>query len=113
MSEKSWFHAQIQWAVMEESKRGLLRWEESAYIFRSEDHDSAFQQALQEGRRHERWSKPGRYRVAVRLAKILVLDRLGADPGDLLIPAGSQKAAEHLSFDHVFDPEASLPPPCY
>ena len=113
MSGKYWFHAQIQWAVMEESKRGLLRWEELAYIFRSEDHDCAFQQALEEGRRHESWSKPGRYRVAVRLAKILVLDRLGSDPGDLLIPAGSQKPVEHVPFDHVFEPEASFPPPSF
>ncbi len=111
MTGKEWFHAQIQWAVMEESKRGLLRWEESAYIFRSEDLDSAFQQALEEGRRQEKWSKPGRYRIAVRLARILVLDRLGPDPGDLLIPAGSEKPAEPLPFDHVFEPEASFPPP--
>jgi hypothetical protein len=98
---------------MEESKRGLVGWEESAYILRGEDLDSAFQQALEEGRRHESWSKPGRYRIAVRLAGILVLDRLGPDPRDLLIPAGSQKPAEHLPFDHVFEPEAGFPPPSF
>jgi len=110
MSAKDWFHARIQWAVMEESKRGLVRWEESGCILRSEDLASAFQQALEEGRRHERWSKPGQYRIALRLARILVLNRLGQDPGNLLIPAGCQKPAERLPFDHVFEPEAGFPP---
>lgn len=113
MTGKDWFHAQIQWAVMEESKRGLLRWEESAYIFRSENLDTAFQQGLEEGRRQEKFLKPGRYRIEVRLAKILVLDRLGPNPVDLLIPAGSQKPAEHLPFDHLFEPESTFPPPSF
>ena len=36
MKTKKWFHAQIRWAVLEEGKRGLRSWEESAYIFLSE-----------------------------------------------------------------------------
>ena len=53
MKTKVWFHAQIRWAVLEEGKRGLRRWEESAYIFLSENDQTAFQQALAKGRRNE------------------------------------------------------------
>ena len=113
MTGKEWFHARIQWAVMEEGKRGLLHWHESAYIFRSEDLDSAFNQALKEGRRHEHVSKPGRYRIEFKLAKIVFLDRLGPNLDDLLIPSGFEKPKEHLPFDHVLDPEGSFPPPSF
>ena len=49
MKTKVWFHAQIRWAVLEEGKRGLRSWEESAYIFLSENDETAFQQALADG----------------------------------------------------------------
>ena len=111
--EKEWFHAQIRWGVMEESKRGLLRWEESAYLFRSEDHETAFKQAIEEGRRGEHFSKPGRHRIAVRLAKIVTLDRLGAHLTDFLAPWVSEKPTEHIAFDHVFEPEGTFPPPSF
>lgn len=113
MTGKVWFHAQIRWAVMEESKRGLLRWEESAYIFRSEDHDSAFKQALKKGRSQEEITKPGRYRIEVRLAEIVTLDMLGPNLNELFIPSGIEKPEKHLPFDHVFDPEGSFPPPSF
>ena len=113
MIGREWFHAQIRWAVMEESKRGLLQWKESAYIFQSENHETAFKQALEEGRRHEEYTKPGRHRVAVMLAEIVFLDRLGPNPRDLLIPGGYEKPSEYFPFDHVFDPEGSFPPPSF
>jgi hypothetical protein len=113
MIGRKWFHAQIQWAVMEESKRGLLYWKESAYIFQSEDHEKAFSQALEEGRHHENVTKPGRHWIEVRLAKIVMLDCLGATLKDLLIPGDCEKPKEHLSFDHVFDPESTFPPPSF
>src|SRR5208337_2546397 len=53
MKTKAWFHAQIWWAVLVEGKKGLRSWEESAYIFLSENHETAFKQALMMGRRHE------------------------------------------------------------
>ena len=108
--ERAWFHAQIQWAIIEESKRGLLRWEESAYLFRSENHETAFKQALAEGRRREHYSKPGRHRIAVRLAKIVTLDRLGRDLTEFLAPWVCEKPTEELAFDHVFEPEGTFPP---
>ena len=74
MKTKVWFHAQIRWAVLEEGKKGLRSWEESAYIFLSENHETAFQQALDEGRRHENIRKEGRRLVATKLAEIVSLD---------------------------------------
>jgi len=114
MKAKVWFHAQIRWAVLEEGKRGLRGWEESAYIFLSEDHEKAFQQALDVGRRHESFRKERRRLVATKLAQIVSLDCYGANPSEfLLVSGGYQKATEYLPFDHVFDPESTLPPPSF
>lgn len=110
---KAWFQAQIRWAVMEEGKRGLLRWQESAYIFLSDDHETAFQQALEVGRRGEHRHKEGRRLIETRLAEIVTLDILGANPSELLIDAGFRKATEHVPFEHVFNPESAMPPPSF
>jgi hypothetical protein len=114
MKTKVWFHAQIRWAVLEEGKRGLRSWEESAYIFLSENDETAFRQALAEGRRHESYRKEGRRLVATKLAQIVSLDCCGANPSEFwLTPGSSQKATEYLPFDHLFDPEGSFPPPSF
>ena len=114
MKTKVWFHAQIRWAVLEEGKRGLRSWEESAYIFQSEDDETAFHQALSIGRRHESICKEGRRLVARKLAEIVSLDCWGANPSEFpLSPGSCQKATECLPFDHVFDPEGSFPPPSF
>ena len=114
MKTKEWFHAQIRWAVLEEGKQGLRSWEESAYIFLSENHEKAFQQALVMGRRHENIRKEGRRLVATKLAEIVSLDWYGANPSEfMLVSGGSQKATEYLPFDHIFDPESSFPPPSF
>jgi len=112
MKTKVWFHAQIQWAVLVEGNRGLRSWEESAYIFLSEDHETAFRQALAEGRRQESIRKEERRLVATKLAEIVSLDCYGTNPSEFpLVSGGSQKATEYLPFDHTFDPESSFPPP--
>ena len=114
MKTKVWFHAQIRWAVLEEGKRGLRSWEESAYIFLSENDETAFQQALAQGRRHENYCKEGRRLIATKLAQIVTLDCYGANPSEfMLVPGGYQKATEHLPFEHVFDPESEFPPPSF
>jgi hypothetical protein len=114
MNRKVWFHAQIRWAVLEEGKRGLRSWEEAAYIFLSENYETAFQQALAEGRRNESYRKPGRRVLATKLAEIVSLDCYGANPSKfMLVSGGSQKATESLPFDHVFDPESAFPPPSF
>jgi len=114
MKTKAWFHAQIWWAVLVEGKKGLRSWEESAYIFLSENHETAFKQALMMGRRHENIRKEGHRLVATKLAEIITLDYYGANPSEfVLVSGGSQKATEYLSFDHIFDPEGSFPPPSF
>ena len=114
MKTKMWFHAQIRWAVLVEGKRGLRSWEESAYIFLSEDHEAAFGQALNEGRRHEHICKEGRRLVATKLAEIVSLDCYGANPSEfMLVSGGSEKATDYLPFDYTFDPEGSIPPPSF
>jgi hypothetical protein len=114
MKTKVWFHAQIRWTVLVEGKRGLRSWEESAYIFQSENDATAFQQALAEGRRNETYRKPGRRVVATKLAEIVSLDCYGANPSEFPLARGSsQKATKYLPFDHIFDPEGSFPPPSF
>ena len=51
--------------------------------------------------------------IETRLAEIVTLDRLGPSPSEFLIDAGSQKATEHLPFEHVFNPESAIPPPSF
>ncbi len=114
MKTKVWFHAQIRWAVLEEGKRGLRSWEESAYIFLSEDDETTFEQALDAGRRHESFRKEGGRLIATKLAKIVTLDCYGANQSEfLLVSGGSRKATEYLPFDHIFDPGSSFPPPSF
>ena len=45
MSDRQWYQAEIQWAVMVEGKQGLRDWEESVYLFQAENRDAAFQKA--------------------------------------------------------------------
>jgi hypothetical protein len=98
---------------MTDDKAGLRRWEESVYFFLSEDHDTAFQQALQIGRRREGGrGEAGRW-VQTRLAEIVTLDRIGANQTEFKVDLGSKKTTERLPFDHVFDPEGSLPLPMF
>ena len=114
MKTKVWFHAQIRWAVLVEGKKGLQSWEESAYMFLSENHETAFQQALAMGRHHENIRKEGRRLVATKLAEIVTLDYYGANPSEfMLVSGGAKKATVYLPFDHVFDPESSFPPPSF
>jgi len=114
MKTNGWFHAQIRWAVLVEGKKGLRSWEESAYIFLSENHETAFQQALIMGRRHENIRKEGGRLVSTKLAGIITLDHYGANPSEfMLVSGGSQRATEYLPFDHIFDPESSFPPPSF
>jgi len=113
MKARMWFRAQIRWAVLED-KRGLRSWEESSYIFLSENGETAFKQALAEGRRCENYRKEGRRLIATKLAGVVTLDCHGANPSEFpLSAASSQKATECLPFDHIFDPEGSFPPPSF
>lgn len=111
MSERQWYRAEIQWAVMVEGKQGLRQWEESVYFFQSEDRDAAFQKALEIGRRdrHLDGHEEGRLWVERRLARVISLDEQGPNPTEFEIHLGTRKATERLPFEHEFDPEGTVP----
>ena len=56
--------------------------------------------------------KEGRRLIAKRLAQIVVLENLGADPGSFQIDLGMKKPREHLPYDHAFNPE-KIEPDCF
>jgi hypothetical protein len=109
MKEREWFRAHILWAVMVEGKEGLRCWEESVHLFLSEDFDTAFQQALEIGRREEGCHTEGRRWVEKRLAKVVALDDLGTKRNEFEVHWETKRPTKHLAFDHVFDPEGTKP----
>jgi hypothetical protein len=111
MNGKHWYYAQIRWAVMVEGKEGLRHWEEAVHIFLSDDGDAAFQRAIEIGHQAERSHAEGRRWVESRLAQIVRLDCLGGNRTEFQVGLGSSKATEHLPFEHMFDPEGSVPEP--
>ncbi len=112
MKPRVWFQAQIRWAVMVEGKEGLRCWEDSVHLFLSEDFDTAFQHALEIGRREHSCHTEGRRWVEKRLAKVVALDELGTNVTEFQVYLGAKKPkkpTEHLAYEHVFDPEGSRP----
>lgn len=110
MSSREWFRAHLRWAVMVRGKEGLRRWEESVFIFLSENRDSATTQALQFGREREgAWGERGQ-NIQIRLAEIVSLDRLGAEQSEFEVCLGARKPSIRLPFEHVFDPHGKAPP---
>ena len=110
MSSREWFRAHLRWAVMVCGKEGLRRWEESVFIFLSENRDSAAAQALQFGREQEGARGERGQNVQTRLAEIVSLDRLGSGQSEFEVRLGSRKPSVRLPFEHVFDPQGKLPP---
>jgi len=98
---------------MVEGQERLRRWEETVYIFLSEDSNAAFQQALQRGRQGERCYQEGRRWIDIQLAEIVTLDRLGTEQTEFEVSLGSKKPTEPLVFEQVFDPEGAFPPPMF
>jgi hypothetical protein len=47
--------------------------------------------------------------VESRLAQVVKLDCLGADPTEFQVALGLSRATEHLPFEHMFDPEGNEP----
>ena len=113
MKAQEWFRAHLRWAVMVEGQERLRRWEETVYIFLSEDSNAAFQQALQRGRQGERCYQEGRRWIDIQLAEIVTLDRLGTEQTEFEVSLGSKKPTEPLVFEQVFDPEGAFPPPMF
>ena len=105
-----WFQARLRWAVMADGGEGLRHWEESDCFFRSADWEAAFARALAIG-----WERQGGHDedtqyVETRLAAVVTLDCLGADPSVLAGESVPIMPAEPVSFDRVFRPEEVMPP---
>jgi hypothetical protein len=110
MSRQQWYYAHLRWAVMVDGTEGLRQWEEAVHIFLSQDRDTAFQQrALEIGREAEHSHDEGRRWVESRLAQVVKLDCLGADQTEFWVALDSSRATEHLTFEHMFDPEGNEP----
>jgi hypothetical protein len=81
MTTRQWYRARIRWAEMVEGC-GIRHWEEGLYLFRSENHETAFQRALEIGEGGQSGSEEGGRRkrwVETRLAEVVTLDCLGAE----------------------------------
>jgi hypothetical protein len=113
MKTKEWYRAHLRWAVMVEGKEGLRHWEESVYLFLSEDQNTAFRRAVEIGRTREDTHQEGRRWVETRLAEVVTLDRLGNNRTEIEVQLGTKKPSEQLPFEHVFDPEEVTPPPMF
>ncbi len=113
MRSRQWYYAQLRWAVMAEGKEGLRAWKEAVHIFLSENEQTAFQQALEFGRLGEDFHTEGQREVETRLAEVVRLDCLGSNQTHFEVRLGSSKAAERLSFEHVFKPEEHMPEPAF
>lgn len=94
---------------MVEGKQGLREWKDAVHLFRAEDEQLAFQQALEIGRQAEDVHKEGRRVVETRLAKVVSLDCLGSNPSRFHVSLGSSKAKECLPFEYIFKPEEHMP----
>lgn len=109
MTGKQWYYAHLRWAVMVEGKQGLRTWNDAVHIFLAEDEQTAFQHALEIGRRGEDIHTEGRREVETRLAEVVRLDCLGSDKTQFEVRLGSSKARVRLPFEHIFKPEEQMP----
>lgn len=116
MIRRQWYRARIRWAEMVEG-HGIRHWEEGLYLFRSENHDAAFQRALEigeggqsgateESRRRTRW-------IETRLAEVVALDCLGPELSEEEEPLEVHwirlPAMEKIAFEHKFEPAKKMP----
>jgi hypothetical protein len=111
MRTRDWYRARIRWAEMVEG-RGIRRWEEAVYLFRSEDFDAAFQRALGIGEGGQSGGEEGRRArwVETRLAEVVTLDCLGSElDGEWEVHRMDWPAEEKISFSHKFEPAKKTP----
>ncbi len=108
---REWFQTRLRWAVMEEGC-GLFRWREAEHIFLSDNRETAFQEALRIGRSEEYSLFPDeRNKVTIdcRFAEVVTLEELGTGCTAFQVYLGEREATERIGWDHMFDPEASVP----
>lgn len=108
-----WFQARLRWAVMADEGEGLRNWEESDCFFPSADWQTAFAKALAIGRSRQGGHEEDTQYVETRLAAVVTLDCLGADPDVLEGEIVSIVPSAPLGFEHEFRPEEVMPPPSF
>lgn len=108
-----WFHARLRWAVTADGGDGLRRWEESDCFFRSADPGAAFARALAIGRGRQGGHDEDTQYVETRLAAVVTLDCLGAEPDVMEGATVAVGVSEPVRFDHGFRPEEVFPPPSF
>jgi hypothetical protein len=111
MIKKQWYYAHLRWAVMVEGAQGLREWKDAVHIFLSDNRETAFQEAIITGRIAEQCHEEGRWLVEERLAEVVRLDCMGANPTEFHVDLGSKRAKDKLPFEHVFHPEDNVPEP--
>ena len=111
MSELEWFSAKIRLACIIEPK-GLQRFMDSIYVFRSTDFDDAFRKALDRGRSQEKnYLNDADELIEWRLKEIISLDRIkppSLDGAEVYSEAVEPAAGDSL-LDTAFHPEDSNP----
>jgi hypothetical protein len=114
MTTMHWYWAHLRWAIMVEGAEGLRHWEEAVHIFRAENWETAFQQALNRGYQQESWrQKEGWRHIQKRFVAVLTLDSMGANPWHFQVDLGARKANIELPFEHFFQPEKNEPAPFF
>jgi hypothetical protein len=111
MSELQWFSTRIRLACIIEP-RGLQRFMDSIYVFRSTDFDDAFRKALDIGRSQERnYLNDADELVEWRLKEVISLDliRPPSLDGAEVYSEPVEAAAKDFPFDTAFRPEDSNP----
>lgn len=107
---KEWYIARLRWAEMAD-RDGLRCWQDGTYLLRAENSETAFQQALELGRRGQAGhDEEGQY-VGLRFADVLTLDRLGAVlPDELEVAWVRRPTKVPLPDRYQFEPERRVPP---
>jgi Domain of unknown function (DUF4288) len=106
-----WFSTRIRLACIVEQK-GLRRFMDSIYVFRSIDFDDAFQRAIEIGRSQEKsYSNDADELVEWRLKEIISLDliRPQSVDGAEVYSEPVEPAASDFLIDYAFHPEDSNP----
>jgi len=111
MSEMQWFSTRIRLACIIEQK-GLQRFMDSIYVFRSTDFDDAFRRAIDIGRSQEKsYLNDANEPVEWRLKEIISLDLIRPQSldGAEVYSEPVEPATSDLLIDNAFHPEDSNP----
>jgi hypothetical protein len=113
MSPKQWFSTKVRLACLSE-KKGLLRHNDSIYVFQCRDFDDAFLKALELGKSQETsYLNADQELINWRLKEIVSLDVIATEwlyaGAEVYSEPVQPQAGERIPFDFEFHPEDSRP----